>query len=80
MLRSRNVSTEVNTIFQNLVGVLNQIDPAKLNAVLSALGEGFRGKGEAIGQATTDLNQVLMAVNPRSETDPGRLACAEGLQ
>ncbi|MGB9308825.1 MAG: MCE family protein, partial [Mycobacterium sp.] len=68
VLRSRNVSTEVNTTFQNLVGVLNQIDPAKLNAVLSALGEGFRGKGEALGESITDLNQVLMAINPRSET------------
>lgn len=68
VLTSRNVSTEVNTTFQNLVGVLNQIDPAKLNAVLSALGEGFRGKGEALGQATTDLNQVLLAINPRSDT------------
>ncbi len=68
VLRSRNVSTEVNTTFQNLVSVLNQIDPAKLNAVLSALGEGFRGKGEALGETVTDLNQVLMAINPRSET------------
>jgi phospholipid/cholesterol/gamma-HCH transport system substrate-binding protein len=68
VLKSRNVSVEVNTTFQNLVGVLNQIDTAKLNAVLSALGEGFRGKGQALGQATTDLNQVLMALNPRSGT------------
>src|SRR3981189_2813481 len=60
VVQSRNVSIEVNTVFQNLVGVLNQIDVAKLNAVLSALAEGFRGKGEAIGEATTDLNQVLM--------------------
>jgi phospholipid/cholesterol/gamma-HCH transport system substrate-binding protein len=67
-LKSRNVSVEVNTTFQNLVAVLDQIDPAKLNAVLSALGEGFRGKGEALGQATTDLNQVLLAINPRSGT------------
>jgi len=34
VLRSRNVSTEVNTVFQNLVGVLHQIDVAKLNATL----------------------------------------------
>ena len=54
MLQSRNVSTEVNTVFENLVGVLDQIDPAKLNAVLSALAEGVRGQGERIGQATTD--------------------------
>jgi phospholipid/cholesterol/gamma-HCH transport system substrate-binding protein len=68
VVQSRNVTTEVNTVFQNLVGVLNKIDVAKLNAVLTALADGFRGKGEAIGEATTDLNQVLMAINPRSET------------
>jgi phospholipid/cholesterol/gamma-HCH transport system substrate-binding protein len=68
VLTSSNVSIEVNTVFQNLVGVLNRIDNAKLNALLSALAEGLRGKGEALGQATTDLNQVLLATNPRSET------------
>ena len=68
VLQSSNVSTEVNTVFENVVGVLDQIDPAKLNSVLSALAEGVRGQGERIGQATTDANQVLLAVNPRSET------------
>jgi phospholipid/cholesterol/gamma-HCH transport system substrate-binding protein len=66
-VKSENVSVEVNTVFQNLVGVLNQVDTGKLNAVLSALAEGFRGKGEALGQTVTDLNQVLLAINPRSE-------------
>ena len=42
--------------------------PAKLNSVLTALAEGVRGQGERIGQATTDFNQVLLALNPRSET------------
>ena len=68
VLRSRNVGTEVNTVFQNLVDVLHQIDPAKLNATLTALAEGVRGQGERIGQATTDANQVLLAVNPRMGT------------
>jgi phospholipid/cholesterol/gamma-HCH transport system substrate-binding protein len=68
VLRSDNVSTEVNTVFENLVGLLNQIDPAKLNAILSALAEGVRGQGQRIGEATTDLNQVLLALNPRSDT------------
>jgi phospholipid/cholesterol/gamma-HCH transport system substrate-binding protein len=67
VLTTRKVSIEANTILKDLVGVLNEIDPAKINAVLSALAEGFRGKGEAIGQAITDFNQVLTAVNPRSE-------------
>ena len=68
VLMSRNVTTEVNTVFENLVGLLDQIDPAKLNAVLGALSEGFRGQGERIGQAITDANQVLLQTNPRSET------------
>ncbi|HEX5253645.1 MAG TPA: MCE family protein, partial [Mycobacterium sp.] len=68
VVRSRNVTTEVNTVFQNLVAVLNQVDTPKLNAVLTALGDGFRGKGAALGQATSDFNEVLGAINPRSET------------
>jgi len=52
-IASDNVSTEVNTVFQNLTDVLHQIDPAKLNATLSALAEGLRGQGPAIGEATS---------------------------
>ncbi len=68
ILKSRNVSTEVNTVFQNLVGVLDQVDVSKLNATLSALADGLRGQGERIGEATTSANQVLQAVNPRMDT------------
>ena len=80
VLQSRNVSTEVNTVFENVVGVLNQIDTAKLNAVLSALAEGVRGQGERIGEATTDANQVLLATQPAQRHHPRRLAGAQGLQ
>src|ERR1700722_16915896 len=68
VLRSRNVSTEVNTIFENLVDVLHQIDPPKLNAVLTAFADAVRGRGERIGQATTAANHVLMALNPRMDS------------
>lgn len=67
VLSTNKVSIEANTVLKDLIGVLNQIDPAKINAVISALAEGFRGKGEAIGQAVTDFNQVLLEVNPRTE-------------
>ena len=67
VLHSQNVTVEVNTVFQNLVQLLKQIDPAKLNSVLSALAEGFGGQGERLGQATTDTNEVLAAVNPRAD-------------
>lgn len=68
VLKSRNVSTEVNTVFQNLVDVLHQVDPAKLNAVLTALGDAVRGRGERIGEATTAANNVLLTINPRMPT------------
>jgi len=68
VLQSRNVTVEVNSVFENLQSIVTAIDPAKLNAVLSALAESLRGKGELIGQAITASNDVLLAVNPRMAT------------
>jgi phospholipid/cholesterol/gamma-HCH transport system substrate-binding protein len=62
------VTVEVNTVFENLQSVVHSVDPAKLNAVLSAVAESVRGKGDRIGQAITDANTVLLAVNPRMPT------------
>lgn len=63
-----NVGTEVNTLFANLVKVLDEIDPAKLQSVLSAVAEGLRGRGPAMGQGLSDANEVLRAINPRADT------------
>lgn len=68
VLRSRNVTVEVNTVFENLQSVVQAIDPAKLNSVLSAVAESLRGRGDRIGHAITDANDVLLAVNPRMDT------------
>lgn len=68
VLHSRNVTVEVNTVFENLQGVVSAIDPAKLNSVLSAVAESLRSKGDRIGQAITSADTVLRAVNPRMDT------------
>ncbi len=68
VVRSRNVTVEVNTVFENLQSVVHSVDPAKLNSVLSAVAESVRGKGDRIGQAIADANNVLLAVNPRMPT------------
>jgi phospholipid/cholesterol/gamma-HCH transport system substrate-binding protein len=68
VVQSRNVTVEVNTVFENLQSVVHAVDPAKLNSVLSALAEALRGKGERIGEAITSANDVLLAVNPRMPT------------
>lgn len=65
---SRNVTAEVNTVFQNLVEVLHRVDPPKLNATLTALAEGVRGQGQRMGEATTAANAVLRELNPRMQT------------
>lgn len=68
VLQSENVAPEVNTVFENLVELIKQIDPYKLSAVLSALSDGVGGRGEQIGQSITDSNDVLLALNPRTDT------------
>ncbi len=65
VLHSLNVSTEVNTVFENLTALLRQIDVAKLNSTLTAIAEGVRGQGERIGEATTAASNVLTSLNPR---------------
>ncbi|MFL0278147.1 MCE family protein [Mycobacterium sp. SMC-19] len=68
VLAAGNVTSEVNTVFENVVDLLEVVDPAKLNSVLTAVADGVRGRGERIGQAITDFNQVLLALNARHET------------
>ncbi|MCV7408515.1 MCE-family protein MCE3A [Mycobacterium florentinum] len=67
VIGSQNVTTEVNTVFENLVSVLDQVDPDKLNSVLAAFAQGVGGQGPAIGDAITDANHVLLQLNPRAE-------------
>jgi len=68
VLRSENVTVEANTVFENLVELLKQIDVSKLNAVLSAIADGVNGRGERMGEAISDANEVLLALNSRSDT------------
>lgn len=67
VLHAVHTTTEVDTVFENIVNLLDMVDPAKLNSVLSAVADGVRGQGERMGQATTDLNEVLTALNARSD-------------
>lgn len=78
VIQSDNVGTEVDTLFQKLVALLNRVDPAKLNGVLAALAEGLGGHGADIGKAITDANEVLLAVNPRADTARANLAAVKG--
>jgi ABC-type transporter Mla subunit MlaD len=55
---------EVNTVFQQLVSVLAQIDPPKLNESLGALAQAFSGRGPQLGQSLSDLDSFLARLEP----------------
>ncbi|AKK25379.1 MCE family protein [Mycobacterium sp. EPa45] len=68
VIRADNVSTEINTLFRDVADILDQVDPAKLQSVLTALAEGLRGHGAVIGQTITDTNDVMTQINARTDT------------
>jgi virulence factor Mce-like protein len=63
-LEGQHVMVEINTVFQQLVSVLAQIDPAKLNESLGALAKAFSGRGEKLGQSLSDLDSFLAKYEP----------------
>ena len=58
------VTVELNTVFQKLVSVLSQVEPAKLNQTLGALSKSLNGRGPKFGQALVDLDSALANLNP----------------
>ena len=63
-IRSGNVTTEINTVFENLTSVMHHVDPAKLNSALGAVAEGLRGRGEQFGDTMVKADSVLVRLNP----------------
>src|SRR5689334_12237772 len=64
VIESQHVTVEINTVFQQLVQVLDKIDPAKLNQTLGAIATAFNGRGDKIGQSLVDLNSLLGRLEP----------------
>ena len=64
VIQSQHVTVEINTVFQQLVAVLDKIDPAKLNETLGAIATAFNGRGEQFGKTLTDFNALLAKIEP----------------
>ncbi|MEN3319817.1 MAG: phospholipid/cholesterol/gamma-HCH transport system substrate-binding protein [Mycobacterium sp.] len=64
VIQSQHVMVEINTVFQQLVQVLDKIDPVKLNQTLGAIATAFNGRGEKIGRTLTDFNAFLAKIEP----------------
>lgn len=63
-LDADHVTVEMNTVFQQLVTVLDKMDPVKLNQTLGAMSEAVGGRGEQFGKTVTDFNQLLGTLEP----------------
>ena len=64
VIQSQHVVVEINTVFQQLVQVLDKIEPAKLNQTLGAIATAFDGRGEKFGKTLTDFNAFLAKIEP----------------
>ncbi|HET6736402.1 MAG TPA: MCE family protein [Mycobacterium sp.] len=64
VIQNEHVTTEINTVFQQLVTVLDKIDPAKLNQTLGAIATAFDGRGEKFGKTLVDFNALLAKIEP----------------
>jgi virulence factor Mce-like protein len=64
VLDSEHVTVEFNTIFEQLVSVLTQIQPDKLNETLGAIASAFDGRGEQFGDTLSALDHYLAKIEP----------------
>lgn len=64
VLQNKDVTVEINTVFQQLQNLLSSIDPAKLNETLGAIASAVNGRGHKIGQTIADLDAFLAKQEP----------------
>src|SRR5581483_6214622 len=68
VLDAKQVTVEINTVFEQLTKVLSKIQPEKLNETLGAIAMAFNGRGEKIGQAFADLDAYLLSAIGLADT------------
>ena len=76
VIDGKHVTVEINTVFQQLVSVLSQIEPTKLNQTLGAIAKSLDGRGDKFGQTLVDLDSALAKLNPSLDTLNHELAVA----
>jgi phospholipid/cholesterol/gamma-HCH transport system substrate-binding protein len=67
-VEAQSVTVEFNTLFQELVTLLDKLEPDKINAALSAIATAVHGRGEEIGQLLSEADAYLTTMNPTLPT------------
>lgn len=68
---------ELEKVLNDLLPMLNAVEPDKLSLTLTAIAQGLTGRGAELGQTLTTLNTYLHTMNPqlpKLDTDIKRLA------
>ncbi|CAN3127963.1 MCE family protein [Mycobacterium sp. smrl_JER01] len=65
VIDATHVTTELNTLFETVVSIMEKVDPIKLNTTLTATAQALDGLGERFGQSIVDGNVILADLNPR---------------
>ncbi|MCV7343298.1 MCE family protein [Mycolicibacterium rhodesiae] len=76
VIDGKHVTVEINTVFQQLVSVLSEIDPVKINQTLGAIAKSLSGRGDRFGQTLADLDTALAKINPSLDTINHEIAIA----
>lgn len=61
---AREITPELNTVFEQLTSVLDAVAPEQLNATLSAVSEALRGRGEQFGRTLEQTDTYLNGLRP----------------
>ncbi|MXG90251.1 MCE family protein [Nocardioides flavescens] len=64
VIQRTQVATEVEQVLNDLYPLLESIDPAQLNATLTALSTALEGRGDQLGQNLQTLDAYLTKLNP----------------
>ena len=56
---------EVEKVLADLFPLLRSLEPEKLNAALTAIADGLRGRGNELGQGLANLDAYLSRINPK---------------
>lgn len=57
-------AAQIQDLLRNTQPILNALNPAELNATLTALATALRGRGDQIGKSLVDLDTYLKQLNP----------------
>ncbi|CRZ16460.1 MCE family protein [Mycolicibacterium neworleansense] len=76
VLDATHTTVEINTVFEQLVSVLAQIQPEKLNETLGAMAQAVDGRGDKLGQTLVDLDSMLAKIAPSLPTMSHEMAVA----